>query len=78
MGYVGYKDIKNLMAYLKNVYRAINEDEALNTLLEFKEKWQQTYLSCVKSLEENWEILFTFFAYSVEVRKIIIYTTNII
>ena len=31
----------------------------------------------MKSLESNWDILFTFFAYPAEIRKII-YTTNII
>ncbi len=75
--YVSYKDIKSLMADLKKIYQAINEDEALNALIEFKEKWQKTYPRCVKSWEDNWDILTTFFAYPAEVRKII-YTTNII
>lgn len=75
--YVSYKDIKSLMVDLKKLYQAINEDKALNALLEFKEKWQKTYPSCVKSWEDNWDILSTFFAYPAEVRKII-YTTNII
>jgi putative transposase len=35
------------------------------------------YPSCVKSWEDNWEILSTFYAYTAEIRKII-YTTNII
>ena len=75
--YVSYKDIKSLMADLKKVYQAINEDETMNALLEFKEKWQKTYPSCVKSWEDNWDILSTFFAYPAEIRRII-YTTNII
>ena len=75
--YVSYKDIKAVMADLKKVYQAINEDEAMNALREFKEKWAKTYPSCVRSWEENWDILSTFFAYPAEVRKII-YTTNII
>ena len=75
--YVSYKDIKSLMADLKKVYQAVNEDEALNVLLEFKEKWQKTYPSCVKSWEGNWGILSAFFAYPAEVRRKI-YTTNII
>ncbi len=66
--YVCYKYIKALMAGLKKVYQAVNEDEALNALLEFKEKWQQNYPSCVKSREENWDILSTFFTYPAEVR----------
>lgn len=53
------------------------EEAALEKLLEFKEKWQKQYPSAVKSWEDNWDILSTFFAYPVEIRKII-YTTNII
>lgn len=75
--FVSYKDIKKLMSDLKTVYQAINEEEALNNLMKFKETWGKTYPSCVKSWEENWDILNTFFAYPAEVRRII-YTTNII
>ena len=75
--YVSYKDIKAVMADLKKVYQAVNEDEAMNALTAFKDKWHKTYPSCVRSWEENWDILSTFFAYPAEVRKII-YTTNII
>lgn len=75
--YVSYKDIKPLMADLKKVYQAINEDEARDALVQFKDNWAKTYPSCVRSWEENWDILSTFFAYPCEVRRII-YTTNII
>ena len=75
--YVNWKDMKAVMADLKNIYGAINEDEAMNGLMAFKEKWAKTYPSCVRSWEENWDILSTFFAYPAEVRRII-YTTNII
>lgn len=75
--YVSYKHIKEFMADLKLVYGALNEEAALEKLLEFKEKWQKQYPSAVKSWEDNWDILSTFFAYPVEIRKII-YTTNII
>jgi putative transposase len=75
--YVGYKDIKPLMADLKLVYKAITEEEALENLVTFKEKWGKAYPSCVKTWEDNWDILSTFFAYPPEIRKII-YTTNII
>lgn len=75
--YVGYKDIKALMADLKLVYKAVTENEASENLISFKEKWGKSYPSCVKSWEENWDILSTFFAYPPEIRKII-YTTNII
>jgi len=75
--FVSYKDIKALMADLKQVYTAVTEDEALGSLIRFKEKWGKAYPSCVKTWEENWDILSTFFAYPSEVRRII-YTTNII
>ena len=75
--FVSYKDIKELMADLKLVYAAVTEDEALNNLMRFKEKWSKSYPSCVKTWEDNWDILSTFFAYPAEIRKII-YTTNII
>jgi putative transposase len=75
--FVGYKDIKQLMADLKLVYRAVTEEEALENLMVFKEKWGKKYPSCVKTWEDNWDILNTFFAYPPEIRKII-YTTNII
>jgi transposase-like protein len=75
--YVSYKDIKNLMVDLKLVYRAVTEQEAYQNLIAFKDKWGKQYPSCVKSWEENWDILSTFYAYPPEVRKII-YTTNII
>ena len=75
--FVSYKDIKKLMADLKTVYQAINEDEVSRNLARFKETWGKMYPSCVKSWEENWDILSTFFAYPAEVRRII-YTTNII
>ena len=75
--FVSYKDIKALMADLKLVYTAVTEDEALNNLIRFKEKWSKAYPSCVKTWEDNWDILSTFYAYPAEIRKII-YTTNII
>ena len=79
----GQKDIlgiwigENESSKFWKVYQAISEEEAMNNLILFKDKWGKTYPSCVKSWEENWDILSTFFAYPPEVRKII-YTTNII
>ena len=75
--FVGYKDIKQLMADLKLVYKAVTEEAALEHLMSFKNKWGKKYPSCVKTGEDNWDTLNTFFAYPPEVRKII-YTTNII
>ena len=75
--FVSYKHIKELMTDLKKVYQAVSEDEAMNSLISFKDKWGKIYPSCIKSWEDNWDILTTFFAYPPEIRKII-YTTNII
>jgi len=49
----------------------------MNNLILFKDKWDKTYPSCVKSWEENLNIFSTFSAYPPEALKII-YTTNII
>ena len=75
--YVSYKDIKQVIVDLKKIYTAVTLDEAENNLLAFAERWRKQYPSCVKSWEENWEVLTTFFEYPMEIRKII-YTTNII
>ena len=62
------------MSDLKRVYGAVTEEEALSELIVFKEKWEKKYPSCVKSWEGNWDILSTFYAYPMEIRRII-YTT---
>ena len=71
-----YKDIKQVVADLKKVYTAVTLEEAEANLETFAAKWRKQYPSCVKSWEENWEVLSTFFEYPQEIRKII-YTTNI-
>ena len=75
--FVSWKDIKQVVADLKKIYTAVTLDEAEDALLQFGKKWRGQYPSCVKSWEENWEVLSTFYEYPPEVRKII-YTTNII
>lgn len=75
--YVPYKDRKQFAADLKTVYTAPSEEAALEKLLLVKEKWQGKYPNAIKSWEQNWDSLCTFFAYPPELRKII-YTTNVI
>lgn len=75
--FVSWKDIKQVVADLKKIYTSVTLDEAEENLLQFSEKWRKQYPSCVKSWEDNWEVLSTFYEYPPEVRKII-YTTNII
>ena len=75
--YVSYKDIKELMADLKKVYKALTEESALLQLDLFKDKWNDKYPSCVRSWENNWAELATYFKYPQEIRTLI-YTTNTI
>lgn len=75
--YVSYVDIKVFMADLKSIYRASTEEEALKNLEILKENWSKKYPNAIKSWENNWDCLATFFAYAPEIRKII-YTTNAI
>ncbi|WWV70220.1 Transposase, Mutator family [Sporomusa ovata DSM 2662] len=77
MRYVNYKHAKVFTADLKEVYTAVTEEAALEKLLSFKEKWGDKYPAAIKSWEDNWDILSTFYAYPPSIRKII-YTTNII
>lgn len=75
--FVSYKHIKEFMKDLKSVYQANTEEQALNQLMIFKDKWEKQYPTAIRSWEDNWDILSTYFDYPVEIRKII-YTTNAI
>ncbi len=75
--FVSYKDIKTLMADLKKVYAAIDEQTALYELDNFEEKWVSKYPKIAVSWRTNWANLSTYFKYPEEVRKLI-YTTNAI
>lgn len=59
------------------MYSAINEDAALENLLEAKEKWGSKYSNTIKSWEDNWDNLITLFGFPENIRKIM-YTTNAI
>ena len=73
--FVSYKDIKKLMADLKQVYGAVDEQTALYELDRFEEKWQSKYPKIAQSWRSNWPNLSTYFKYPQEVRTLI-YTTN--
>jgi transposase-like protein len=75
--FVSYKDIKALMADLKNIYAAIDEQTALYELDTFDEKWGNKYPKIAVSWKAHWANLSTYFKYPQEVRKLI-YTTNAI
>ena len=73
--YVSYKDIKALMADLKKVYAAIDEETALYELDNFAEKWDSKYPKISISWRNHWAELSTYFKYPQSVRTLI-YTTN--
>ena len=75
--FVSYKDIKALMADLKRIYAAVDEETALYELEAFGEKWNAKYPKIAQSWEANWPKLSTYFKYPQEVRTLI-YTTNAI
>ena len=75
--YVSYKDLKALMADLKSVYSAPDEESALSALDKFSEIWDKKYPKISKSWRENRANLSTYFKFPTEIRKLI-YTTNTI
>lgn len=77
MKYVPYKDKKAFAVDLKTVYNAVNEEAALENLLKVKDKWGKKYPSAIKSWEDNWDNLVTFYAFPDNIRTIM-YTTNAI
>ena len=75
--YVSYKDLKALMADLKAVYAAVDEDAALMALDTFSEHWDTKYPTISQSWRANWANLSTYFKFPQELRRLI-YTTNAI
>ena len=75
--FVAYKDLKAMMASLKNIYQASTLEQAEEALAELKERWNEKYPYVVKSWNSNWPRLSAYFKYPKEIRKIM-YTTNII
>ena len=75
--YVSYKDLKPLMADLKAVYAAVDEQAALAALDVFAQHWDKKYPKISQSWRENWANLSTYFKYPQELRRLI-YTTNTI
>lgn len=75
--YVSYKDLKALMADLKAVYAAVDEDAALMALDTFSEHRDKKYPTISQSWRANWANLSTYFKFPQELRRLI-YTTNAI
>lgn len=75
--FVSHKDRKEFCTDMKPIYKAVNEEAALESLLEFEEKWGEKYRYAVKVWQDNWDGVKTMFEYSPEIRYVI-YTTNAI
>lgn len=75
--YVSYKDLKALVADLKQVYAAPTETVALDALEHFGSRWDSKYPKIRKAWEKDWANLSTYFKYPETIRRLI-YTTNAI
>lgn len=73
--YITWTDRKAFMLDLKEVYQAATRESAETHLRQLGEKWDAKYAIAIRSWQNNWEDLATFFAYPAEIRRLI-YTTN--
>jgi len=73
--YVTWNDRKAFMLDLKQVYQAATQESAEANLNQLSEKWGDKYAVAIRSWQNNWGDLATFFAYPAEIRRLI-YTTN--
>lgn len=73
--YVVSQDRKEFMRDLKSVYQAPTRDAAESNLLKLDEKWGDKYAIALRSWENNWPALSTYFDYPAQIRRLI-YTTN--
>lgn len=48
--YVSYKDVKEFAIDFKNVYRAVNEEDALENLTQLDDKWGKKYPSDIRRI----------------------------
>ena len=73
--FIPWKDRKTVCADLKKIYGAVNLDDAEYALEEFREKWGHKYPAILRSWDDNWAELTTFFEFPEQIRHLI-YTTN--
>jgi transposase-like protein len=75
--FVVWNDKKEFCSDLKNIYNAVNLEMAEKALAAMDINWGMKYKYAIRSWQNNWENLTTFFDYPIEIRKMI-YTTNTI
>ena len=73
--YISWRDQKAFIVDLKAIYQAPTREAAEGNLRKLHENWSSQYALSVRSWENNWEDLATFFDYPADIRRMI-YTTN--
>lgn len=73
--YVSYKHSKEVIKDMRAIYRASNEERALQAFEAFSDKWSERYPQAVNSWRTNWPLLSSQYRYSERIRRLI-YTTN--
>ena len=73
--YIPWRDRKAFIADLKTVYQAATREEAEANLRILGDTWGDRHAAAIRSWENNWEDLATFFEFPKEIRRLI-YTTN--
>ncbi len=73
--YISWRDQKAFIVDLKAIYQAPTREAAEGNLRKLHENWNSQYAVSVRSWENNWEDLATFFDYPADIRRMI-YTTN--
>jgi transposase-like protein len=73
--YISWKDKKAFIVDLKAIYQAPTREAAEGNLRKLKEIWNSQYAVAIRSWDNNWEDLATFFDYPASIRRMI-YTTN--
>lgn len=69
--YVPWKGYKAVTADLKKIYQSITEEEALLTLDQLSEHWDDKYPQISKSRRMHWHNLNTLFSCPADIRKVI-------
>jgi len=77
LGYVSWKQRKQVASDLRQVYQCATAIDADLQLHTFAKKWDEVCPMVSQTWRRNWERITPFFAYPAEIRKVI-YTTNAI
>ena len=73
--YAATKDYQSLVNDMRAIYTCVNVEGADIKLEEFAQKWGEKYPIAVKSWQENWCKLSSFFDFGKDIRRLM-YTTN--